>query len=221
MVKNNGNMKRTIKTLTLAVMALLTVTLGGCQSENSMKQSETPVIDAIMARRSVRQYEDKAVPRELLQQIAVCGVNAPNAMNKQEWEVRIIDDENYLNEVTELMKVDMPFFVKSDDPNFRNAFRNATALIAVACPDDPMGMTLINVGLMGENMCLAAQELGLGTCVMAGPSAFLVNSPKAKPYLDRLGFSEGYKLRYVLGVGYPAESPEAKPRDLSKIKFVE
>ncbi|MBR4851547.1 MAG: nitroreductase family protein, partial [Tidjanibacter sp.] len=83
------------------------------------------------------------------------------------------------------------------------------------------GMTLINVGLMGENMCLAAQELGLGTCIMAGPSAFLVNSPKAKPYLDRLGFSEGYKLRYVLGVGYPAESPAAKPRNLSKIKFVE
>ena len=205
----------------MAAMALLTVVLGGCQSENSMKESETPVMDAIMARRSIRQYEDKAVPRELLQKIAVCGVNAPNAMNKQEWEVRIIDDENYLNEVTELMKEDMPFFVKSDDPNFRNAFRNATALIAVACPDDQMGMTLINVGLMGENMCLAAQELGLGTCIMAGPSAFLVNSPKAKPYLDRLGFSEGYKLRYVLGVGYPAESPAAKPRDLSKIKFVE
>lgn len=205
----------------MVAMALLTLALGGCQSENSMKQSETPVIDAIMARRSIRQYEDKAVPRELLQKIAVCGVNAPNAMNKQEWEVRIIDDENYLNEVTELMKEDMPFFVKSDDPNFRNAFRNATALIAVACPDDQMGMTLINVGLMGENMCLAAQELGLGTCVMAGPSSFLANSPKAKPYLDRLGFSEGYKLRYVLGVGYPAESPAAKPRDLSKIKFVE
>ena len=205
----------------MAAMALLTVVLGGCQSENSMKESETPVMDAIMARRSIRQYEDKAVPRELLQKIAVCGVNAPNAMNKQEWEVRIVDDENYLNEVTELMKEDMPFFVKSDDPNFRNAFRNATALIAVACPDDQMGMTLINVGLMGENMCLAAQELGLGTCVMAGPSSFLANSPKAKPYLDRLGFSEGYKLRYVLGVGYPAESPAAKPRDLSKIKFVE
>ncbi|MBR4851610.1 MAG: nitroreductase family protein, partial [Tidjanibacter sp.] len=123
-------MKPTIKTLTMAAMALLTVVLGGCQSENSMKQSETPVVDAIMSRRSIRQYEDKAVPRELLQKIAVCGVNAPNAMNKQEWEVRIIDDENYLNEVTELMKEDMPFFVKSDDPNFRNAFRNATALIA-------------------------------------------------------------------------------------------
>ena len=202
-------------------MTIMT-TLCGCQTnETSMKDSETPVIDAIMARRSIRQYKNTPVPRELLQKIAECGVNAPNAMNKQEWEVRIVDDENYLNEVTELMKVDMPFFVKSDEPGFRNGFRNATAIIAVACPDDESGMTLLNVGLMGENMCLAAQELGLGTCVMGGPSAFLNTNEKAKPYLDKLGFSEGYKLRYVLGVGYPNETPDAKPRDLSKIKFVE
>ena len=201
---------------------VIAATLSGCQTnEMSMIEKETPVIDAIMARRSIRKYKDTPVPRELLQKVAECGVNAPNAMNKQEWEVRIVDDENYLNEVTELMKVDMPFFVKSDQPGFRNGFRNATAIIAVACPDDEMGMTLLNVGLMGENMCLAAQELGLGTCVMGGPSAFLNSNEKAKPYLDKLEFSEGYKLRYVLGIGYPDEAPDAKPRDLSKIKFVE
>ena len=206
----------------IPIAMVIAATLSGCQTnEMSMTEKETPVIDAIMARRSIRKYKDTPVPRELLQKVAECGVNAPNAMNKQEWEVRIVDDENYLNEVTELMKVDMPFFVKSDEPGFRNGFRNATAIIAVACPDDEMGMTLLNVGLMGENMCLAAQELGLGTCVMGGPSAFLNSNEKAKPYLDKLGFSEGYKLRYVLGIGYPDEAPDAKPRDLSKIKFVE
>ena len=210
-----------LKKISLAAMAMV-MTLSGCQSDNTtMENSETPVIDAIMARRSIRQYKDTPVARELLQKIAECGVNAPNAMNKQEWEVRIVDDANYLNEVTELMKEDMPGFVKADAPGFRNAVRNATAIIAVACPDDPMGMTLLNVGLMGENMCLAAQELGLGTCVMAGPSVFMTTNEKAKPYLDKLGFSEGYKLRYVLGVGYPDEAPAAKPRDLSKIKFVD
>ena len=198
------------------------LSLSSCQNENTtMNNSDTPVIDAIMARRSIRQYTDQQVPRELLQKIAECGVNAPNAMNKQEWEVRIVDDAAYLNGVTELMKEGMPAFVNTDAPGFRNAFRNATAIIAVACPDDPMGMTLLNVGLMGENMCLAAQELGLGTCVMAAPSIFMTTNEKAKPYLDKLGFTPGYKLRYVLGVGYPAEAPEAKPRDLSKIKFVD
>lgn len=203
-----------------ALMALLSLT--GCQNENTtMNNTDTPVIDAIMARRSIRQYKETPVPRELLQKIAECGVNAPNAMNKQEWEVRILDDANYMNEVTELMKQEMPQFVNSDAPGFRNAFRNAMALIAVACPDDELGMTLINVGLMGENMCLAAQELGLGTCIMAAPSIFMNSSASAKPYLEKIGFTPGYKLRYFLAVGYPNETPAAKPRDLGKIKVVE
>ena len=198
------------------------LSLSSCQNENTtMNNSDTPVIDAIMARRSIRQYKETPVPRELLQKIAECGVNAPNAMNKQEWEVRILDDANYMNEVTELMKQEMPQFVNSDAPGFRNAFRNAMALIAVACPDDELGMTLINVGLMGENMCLAAQELGLGTCIMAAPSIFMNSSASAKPYLEKLGFTPGYKLRYFLAVGYPDETPNAKPRDLGKIKVVE
>ena len=210
-----------LKMLTLtALVALLSLT--GCQNENTtMNNTDTPVIDAIMARRSIRQYKETPVPRELLQKIAECGVNAPNAMNKQEWEVRILDDATWMNEVTELMKQGMPQFVNSDVPGFRNAFRNAMALIAVACPDDELGMTLINVGLMGENMCLAAQELGLGTCIMAAPSIFMNSSASAKPYLDKLGFTPGYKLRYILAVGYPDETPNAKPRDLGKIKVVE
>ena len=209
-----------LRTLLLTTLTA-TLSLSSCQNENTtMNNSDTPVIDAIMARRSIRQYKETPVPRELLQQIAECGVNAPNAMNKQEWEVRILDDANYMNEVTELMKQEMPQFVNSDAPGFRNAFRNAMALIAVACPDDELGMTLINVGLMGENMCLAAQELGLGTCIMAAPSIFMNASESAKPYLEKLGFTPGYKLRYFLAVGYPDEAPAAKPRDLGKIKFV-
>ena len=206
----------------LWAMTLMFITLSSCQPEcKKMEKKETTVIDAIMSRRSIRQYKDIPVERELLQKIAECGVNAPNAMNKQEWEVRIVDDENYLNGVTELMIVGMPFHAKSDSPNFRNGFRNAKAVIAIGCPDDPTGMTLINIGLMGENMCLAAQELGLGTCIMAAPAMFMNGEEKAQPYVEKLGFSEGYKLRYFLGVGYPDEAPDAKPRDLNKIKFVD
>ena len=206
----------------LWAMAMMLVTLSSCQPEcKNMEKKETTVIDAIMSRRSIRQYKDTPVEREKLQQIAECGVYAPNAMNKQEWEVRIVDNPDYLNGVTELMKEGMPFHANANDPKFRNGFRNATAIIAVACPDDATGMTLINIGLMGENMCLAAQELGLGTCVMAAPVMFMTTNEKARPFVEQLGFSEGYKLRYVLGVGYPDEAPEAKPRDLTKIRVVD
>ncbi|MBQ9583439.1 MAG: nitroreductase family protein [Bacteroidales bacterium] len=205
----------------ISIAAAGALASGCCNKTTEAVEDKNPVIENIMARRSVRHYTDQAVPREVLQQLAECGVNAPNAMNRQEWEVRIIDNPEYFDGVTAVMKEAMPFFVNNDDPKFRNAFRNATAAIAVACPDDPSGMTLINVGLLCENICLAAKSLGLGSVVMAGPAMMLSTNPAAKPYLDRLNFSEGYKLRIVIGLGYPDEEPEAKPRDLGKIQFVE
>lgn len=216
-------MKKTFFAIAL-VAAMMAAT--GCVIVNNKTTESSDmgnqVIETIMARRSVRHYTDQAVPRELLQQIAVCGVNAPNAMNSQNWEVRIIDDAEWFDGATKAMQGGgMPAGPDANDPKFRNAFRNATAAIAVACPDDPSGMALINVGLLGENVCLAAKSLGLGSVVMAGPVMSLTNNPAAKPYLDKLNFSEGYKLRIIIGLGYPDENPDAKPRDLEKIQFVD
>lgn len=224
-------MKKSIILLTAITLLIVSCTCtvdecGKCFKTGSQKtecstKSETPVIDAIMTRRSIRQYRDIPVEREKLQKIAECAINAPNAMNKQEWEVRIVDSKEYFDGVTSVMKKAMPGFVKDDDPKFRNCFRNASAIFAIACPDDESGMTLLNVGLMGENICLSALDLGLGTCCLGGPVMMLNTVPEAKPYLDRLGFSEGYKLKFIIAVGYPDESPEAKPRDAGKVKFIQ
>ena len=208
----------------LTAIALMLTMASGCGSNAPQKPKDdmtNPVIETIMARRSVRHYTDQTVPREILQKIAECGVNAPNAMNRQTWEVRIIDSPDYFDGLTKVIKESGSMPVGDDDPGFRNVLRNATAAIAIACPDDEYGMNLINVGLLGENICLAAKSLGLGSVVMAGPVMMMNNIPEAKPYLDCLDFSEGYRLRIIIGLGYPDEEPDARPRDLGKIKFVE
>jgi hypothetical protein len=45
--------------------------------------------------------------------------------------------------------------------------------------------------------------------------------PELKSYLEELNFSDGYKLQLVIALGYPAETPEVKPRDFSKICWIE
>ena len=208
-----------MKRLSIIVPILAILLAGGCrQDENQNQPSENQVIETIMARRSIRKYQDRAVEREKLQQIAECGVNAPNGMNAQKWEVRIVDNPEYINGVSEIFKKANPEMVERD-PNFKNMFRNAPAIICVGAQEGLF--TQIDCGLMGENMMLAACSLGLGTCCLAGPVGFLVNNPEARPYYEALRFSEGYSLLYIIAVGYPDEAPEAKPRDLSKILFVD
>lgn len=180
-------------------------------------QENNAVIETIMARRSVRKYLDKPVEHSKLEVIAKCGINAPNGMNKQPWAIRIVESQDYIKEVTKIFVKANPEQAKRD-PNFKNMFRNAPNIICIATPKG--GGDGVNAGLLGENMILAAQSLGLGTCCLGGPVRFLQTNAEAKPYLDKLNIPEGYELNYIIAVGYPDETPEAKPRDTSKIEYI-
>lgn len=201
-------------------------TVAGCTSSVSqqetvkgvegMSQSEA-VVKTIMERRSIRKYKPQPVEREKMQTIVECGVNAPNAMNRQPWEVRVVDNPDFINGVTELYKKEQPKV--AEDPNFKNMFRNAPTVVFIG-RDVQSGSAEFDCGLLSENMMLAAQSMGIGSCCLGSPAAFM-RSPAAAEYLKKLGFSEGYELLYCIAFGYPDEAPTAKSRDLTKIKFVE
>jgi len=167
--------------------------------EADMQMEVSAVLSNIMARRSIRKYLDKPVEHEKLEAVALAGINAPSAMNRQNWAVRIIEDQKLMADV-------------------KGQTRNAPNLICVCAPAD--GRFDLDAGLLGENMMLAAQTLGLGTCIQTGPIRFLTTDEKAKAFRDSLDIPEGYKLLFVISIGYPDEQPDAKPRDASKVKYI-
>ena len=201
----------------LAALIFGALALSSCNGKGDSKE-DNAVIEAIMNRRSIRKYQDKAVPRELLARIADCGIHAPNAMNAQRWEVRIVDSPAFIDGVTKVFLAERPE-VAARNTFFKNVFRNAPAIICVAGQDAPF--VDIDCGLMGQNMMLAAHSLGLGTCCLGGPVDLLTKSEAARPFYEALGFSEGDSLKYILAVGWPEETPDARPRDESKVQFVE
>ena len=176
-----------------------------------------PVLSSIMARRSIRKYLDKPVEHEKLEVIVKCGINAPSGVNRQPWVVRVVEDQKLIADVTEIYKQENAEMVKRDK-DFKNMFRNAPNLICVCTPANGGGE--LDAGLLGENIMLAAQSLGLGTCCLGGPVRFLLSNEKCKFFLDRLDIPSDYKLNYIIAIGYPDEQPDAKPRDASKVKYI-
>ena len=185
--------------------------------EADMQMEVNPVLSNIMARRSIRKYLDKPVEHEKLEVIVKCGINAPSGVNRQPWIVRVVEDQKLIADVTEVFKQENPEQV-ARDKDFKNMFRNAPNLICVCTPANGGGE--LDAGLLGENMMLAAQSMGLGTCCLGGPVRFLLSNEKCKFFLDRLDIPADYKLNYILAIGYPDEQPDAKPRDASKVKYI-
>ena len=214
---------RNLKQTACAVLLLPLMACGGGAQQQA--PAETPVqdslknqvVETIMTRRSVRQYKPQAVEREKMQTIVECGINAPNAMNKQPWEVRVVDNADYINGVTELYKKANP--KAAEDPAFKNMFRNAPTVVFIG-HDTKSESSPFDCGLLAENMMISAWSMGIGSCCLGSPARFM-KTPEAAEYLQKLGFSEGYELLYCIGFGYPDEAPAAKPREAAKVKFVE
>ena len=201
------------------------MTMISCDTQQPAQEStnsENQVIETILSRRSIRAYKDQAVPKELLDKVLECGVNAANAMNAQQWEVRVVMSQELLNSATLAAKEaakGTPAEAQYNDPAFKNIFRNAPAVIFIA--HKPGMFTQVDCGLMAGNIMLAAKSLGLGTVCMAGPIASFVNQPAGAAFREKLNFSEGYEPLICIGIGYPNEEPAAKPRNMDVIKYVE
>ena len=216
-----------MKNLKQAALTVLLLPLMACGGGAQQQQApaETPaqdsvknqVVETIMTRRSIRQYKPQAVEREKMQTIVECGINAPNAMNRQAWEVRVVDNADYINGVTGLYKKANPKV--AEDPTFKNMFRNVPTVVFIG-RDTQSESSPFDCGLLAENMMISAWSMGIGSCCLGTPARFM-RSPEAAEYLQKLGFSEGYELLYCIGFGYPDETPAAKPRDAAKVKFVE
>ena len=188
------------------------------QQEAKADEGKNVVIENIMTRRSVRKYQPQAVNRDTMQIILECGINAPNAINKQSWEVRVVDNPEFINGITEVFKKVSPKMAEGAD--FKNMFRNAPTVVFIA-NDTTFPFSQVDCGLMAENMMLSAWSMGIGSVCLGSSAHFINNTPEAAPFLEQLGFSENYKTLVCIGFGYPAETPAAKPRDKGKIKFID
>lgn len=190
------------------------ISCGNNRSEETVMKEGNPVIENIMARRSIRKYKAEPVSRATMDTILMCGINAPNGMNRQSWEVRVVDKPEVMAEIKEYMKAANPD-IKPE--MIEGCFRGAPTMVFVA-NDPAYDFSAIDCGLLSENIMLSAWSLGVGSVCLGSPVRFLMNSPEA---MDRLGFSEGYTPIICIGLGYPDESPEAKPRDVGKVRFVD
>ena len=203
------------KILFLLIMA--SITLMGCAPSAPQEKTENAVIEAIMARRSIRQYHATPVGRDTLMQIMTCGINAANGQNKQSWEVRVVDNPTTLAQIQDLMAVGNTAL----NPDMvKGCMRGAPVMVFIA-RDLNYDFSAYDCGLLAGNIMLAAQSMGVGSICLGSPVRFINEAENSAEILNILGYSENYELCLCIGLGYAAETPAAKPRDINKVKFLD
>lgn len=192
------------------------------KEKKEMKQ-ENEVVKTIMERRSIRAYKSDQIKPEQLDTIIQCAINAPSALNKQSWEVRVIQNADLLARINNSFvekakgKTLQGSAARAQEPGF-SVFHGSPTLIIVG-KDKSNSYSAVDCGLLAQNILLSAQSMNIGTCVI-GNMAGILNDPDAKHFLDEIKMPETHDVIFGIAIGYKAETPDAKERDQNKVVYI-
>jgi nitroreductase len=154
--------------------------------------------DHILNRRSIRRYEKKEIPEEVLNQIFEAGRNAPSAANMQPFRFIILKDK----EIKKKLSSTFSRFLK-DAPVVIVGCANVKALLTGK-------WAVVDTTIALQNMVITAWALGIGSCWIGS-----FNENKVKKILT---IPDNWKVVALITLGYPAEQPkQRKKKSLEKI----
>ena len=172
-------------------------------------------MEAILTRRSTRNYRPQAVEKEKLDRILEAARQAPSGGNNQTNHFLVIQNKDILQKLIGMTET---AFAKMDAdentyPSLRHAIEaskkggyvfcyNAPVLIAVANRRD-YGNNMADCACAIENMMIAANALDLGSCWI-NQLRWLNGEPALVEYMRSLGMKENERIYGAVIVGYPA-----------------
>jgi nitroreductase len=181
-------------------------------------------LQVIMDRRSIRQYKTEQIADEELQQILEAALYAPNARNQQKWHFTVIQDKGLLAMMVSIIRDNVlssgiDFFIeRAGGPDYNTFYGAPTAIMITGNDEAPL--VKIDCAAAAQNIALAAESLGIGSCIMASPG-FLFASEKGNELRGELGIPRGYGHICTVALGYmDGEKPPAPPRDRDVINYV-
>ena len=173
--------------------------------------------EVINRRRSIRQFEDRAVPREVLERILDAGLKAPSSNHQRRWELVTLTDKAVIHELARLIR---PYPCRIQEPKtpqqemFKIAYPRQRSMVeeaaCVVLPyfkqkytfhNDKNGYGLMDYGAAWarvENMLLAATAEGLGSVV------HIPVKKEPEQIKELMKVPEGYYLPALVVLGYPS-----------------
>lgn len=157
-----------------------------------------PVTDALMGRRSIRKYTEEQPSEEVLETVVAAGQQAPFAMQMGSLLLSRDMEKN-------VFRAPLLFIVLADVHRMERVMerrgwkRKASDLYTLlfACQD---------AAYMAENMVIAAESLGLGSCYV-GAAPMMADKIR-----EDYGLPPEVFPLVMLAMGYPAEDPPVRPR---------
>ncbi|MBN1691947.1 MAG: nitroreductase family protein [Dehalococcoidales bacterium] len=168
------------------------------------------LMEIIKSRKSIRAYQDKPLPKQVVKDILEAAKYAPTARNMQELAYRVVTNKDLMDKLSKgiaeaLQKEGLPL---KGPPGVRPSFfYGAPLLILVIAPKDN-NWAATDAALAVQNILLYATSIDLGACFI-GMARFI---EKDKELCKLVNIPDSRTIAAAVICGYPAENPEPREK---------
>jgi nitroreductase len=168
----------------------------------------------IRERRSIRRFQEKDIPEEVLTNVLEAARWAPSWANTQPWEIVVIKDQSIKEHIQETVSPRNPSSL---------AIVNAPVLLVIcgrlkksgyykdSYPTKFGDWFMYDLGLATQNLCLAAHNSGLGTVIVG-----LFDHDKVGEIIK---LPQEHEVVVLVPLGYPDQNP-SPPKRRERSEFV-
>ncbi|MCP3891609.1 MAG: NAD(P)H-dependent dehydrogenase/reductase [Desulfobulbaceae bacterium] len=151
-------------------------------------------IELLRKRRSIRQYEAKAVESEKVDLLVEAMLRSPSSRSLNPWEFVVIEDKEMIQDLAR------------SKPHGATFMQNAPLAIAVCANPEKCDVWIEDCSIAALNIHLAATDLDLGSCWIQIRMRDYDGETTAEDYVkEKLGLNAEMRVEAIVAIGYGKE----------------
>lgn len=167
-------------------------------------------LETIRNRRSIRKFQDRKVPHEVLEQIVAAAAYAPSWKNTQVARYHVLEDPELQRRIAEEYTLGFAYntgtLAQAPQVVVLTALKGKSGMEKDGSCTTSKGENwlMFDAGVAAQTFCLAAWEYGVGSVIMG-----IFDAEKVA---ELLRIPENETVVALIPIGYPDEEPKAPRR---------
>ncbi|MGI6333873.1 MAG: nitroreductase family protein [Saccharofermentanales bacterium] len=180
-------------------------------------------IKAIFDRRSIRKFKPDRLTDEQIETLIQVALASPSGMDLQPWLFHFITNQDKISRISEAVletfrKAGNQALLDRMAARHPSIFYGAPLLVVISMPQD--NLSGVDAGIAIENLAIAAQSMGLGSCII-GMAAAGFNGDEGDELASLIEMPADHAFMISIAIGHPAMTKEAHIRNRKKIKVID
>lgn len=186
------------------------------QGVNDMNET----IRTIHSRASIRGFQPTPLTPDERDILSAAALAAPSGMDAQPWHFSFVTDPTAIADVSEaaldtFRRAGNQTILDRVSARHPSLFYGAPLVVFISLARNA---SAIEAGIAVQTLALAAQSLGLGSCII-GLAGAAFSGPEGADLAARLSFPDGYTFAISIAIGHAAIAKEPHRGDPAKISW--